>query len=1112
MNRLLSARTIYIHYWLWLTCAALGTSLQAQSLNEDQSWKHSINARHSQVDKLLRQGAFDPALAIAKSCLGLIPEHEKPCTFQGLCFDRIALIFYQKGESDSALIFYHEARKAYEQSANPDYEELGTTFNNLGAVYGRKGKDSLAVVFHTKALAVKYQHHPDDRKSLAQSYQNLGHTYLKMSLPDSAIRYYSHALTWASHISKSQQVALIHGIASSFYVQSEFDSCKHYIYEGLKTLDGPKNLSAKNLSIYYSFKALDKEMHGDYRLAAQYYGKLISSQKAGKVSQLQRAISYERLANCHLELAQYAKAKSVIDEALRLVRNRIPDVHPFFGQLFNQLGLYYERTGDLSKSESSYQKSISVQIKLHGDSHPQVAAAYHNLGKLFFYDGDHKRAIRYYENALRAYLAPGNASNPKVARIYESLSQAYIFLQQYDQAKFYTEEALARSQNSYKGGKMAKAANQYNLGIIAFSQGQNKRAISCLKAALNLKQQIYAQAHPDLALTYLAIANAYWQDGKLGVTESYFQQTIAMFGFEEPKQYQAVTDKEGLLKALSQYGRFCLERYRHSQEESWLVAANRHLAEAIYLEKNISKVVDANFQLSISIRRMYESAIQVAYTDFQKRGDRNKLQAFIDLMDRSRAMQLRRGMQHNQALKISGIPDVLLEEEHQLRNALSGFEKQKQLLLQEGANFEQAEIMTLADTIRQLEERYDYLVGVFETQFPKYYQAKYDDSPVALHTLQKSLAGEKAIIQFFTGEQFIYTLLIRSDTIIIREINRDFPLNDWVHDLRKGVTQYHTENYPLSSLSTFTDVYIKAAVNLHKALLGPIQEHLPARLTIIPDDVLGYVPFEILLSSVPKRVTAFQDYPYLFYNHSLSYCYSLALLHEMETVQEKPSQLQTCLSVAPFSSNSNLTLLSEGPLPILKLRADSLKPLPFSRAEAEVIQRITRGESLLGDSASVQSFTSKAPHYRILHLATHAFADDKGKDYAYLAFADAASGTQFQKYYIKDIYNLSLNADMVVLSACQTGTGGLQKGEGVISLARAFAYAGAKNIATSLWQIDDQSTAVIMKSYYTFLANGLPKDVALQQAKLLFIKQHSGISAHPFFWSAFISIGDASAF
>ena len=171
-------------------------------------------------------------------------------------------------------------------------------------------------------------------------------------------------------------------------------------------------------------------------------------------------------------------------------------------------------------------------------------------------------------------------------------------------------------------------------------------------------------------------------------------------------------------------------------------------------------------------------------------------------------------------------------------------------------------------------------------------------------------------------------------------------------------------------------------------------------------------------------------------------------------------------------------------------------------------QKLMRGDAVLDKKATKYAFESLVGDYRIVHLATHGKANDKIGDYCFLAFTEQKDSVQNELLYVRDIYNLRLNADLVVLSACETGIGELRRGEGVISLARAFAYAGAKSLVTTLWSVNDKSTLNIMEGFYRQLRKGAPKNQALWQAKLDYLAKSKSEMAHPFFWAAFVPIGD----
>jgi len=150
-----------------------------------------------------------------------------------------------------------------------------------------------------------------------------------------------------------------------------------------------------------------------------------------------------------------------------------------------------------------------------------------------------------------------------------------------------------------------------------------------------------------------------------------------------------------------------------------------------------------------------------------------------------------------------------------------------------------------------------------------------------------------------------------------------------------------------------------------------------------------------------------------------------------------------------------------------------------------------------------------AGRYRLLHLATHGQANDELGDYSFLAFGGDRDSVQNEFLYVRDLYDLSLLADLVVLSACETGTGEWQRGEGIISLARAFAYAGARSIVTTLWSVNDRRSKELMIAFYGGLGKGMTREEALWRAKYEMLE--SDASAHPFFWAGYILIGEDGA-
>lgn len=186
----------------------------------------------------------------------------------------------------------------------------------------------------------------------------------------------------------------------------------------------------------------------------------------------------------------------------------------------------------------------------------------------------------------------------------------------------------------------------------------------------------------------------------------------------------------------------------------------------------------------------------------------------------------------------------------------------------------------------------------------------------------------------------------------------------------------------------------------------------------------------------------------------------------------------------------------------------SLIPLNWAEKEVVGISEILGGEAYCRKSATEELFKKKAATAGILHIATHAVINDANPMFSRLIFAPDSSSLEDGYLNTYELYNMKLNADMIVLSACNTGYGKLIRGEGIMSLARGCMYAGCSSIVMSLWSVDDQSTSVIMKNFYGSLVQGKSKDEALREAKLEFLKNADEIKANPFYWSGMIVIGN----
>jgi CHAT domain-containing protein len=186
----------------------------------------------------------------------------------------------------------------------------------------------------------------------------------------------------------------------------------------------------------------------------------------------------------------------------------------------------------------------------------------------------------------------------------------------------------------------------------------------------------------------------------------------------------------------------------------------------------------------------------------------------------------------------------------------------------------------------------------------------------------------------------------------------------------------------------------------------------------------------------------------------------------------------------------------------------ALGELAHNRKEVGNLADRFKCAAYLDEDATSAQFKESAPDYAIIHLATHATADTRMGDFSYLSFSTTEYGNDDLK--VGDLYGMNLPAELVVLSACETGLGEWRRGEGVVGLERAFSYAGAQSLVTTHWKVSDLASSDLMALFYDNLAQGNPKDVALQKAQLAFINTQDPWLAHPFFWAGFVQKGSTA--
>ena len=310
---------------------------------------------------------------------------------------------------------------------------------------------------------------------------------------------------------------------------------------------------------------------------------------------------------------------------------------------------------------------------------------------------------------------------------------------------------------------------------------------------------------------------------------------------------------------------------------------------------------------------------------------------------------------------------------------------------------------------------------------------------------------------------------------------------------------------PADDTKRVLEDYQSTGYELYKILIYPTRQYLISdNLIVSPDNILSYLPFETIITSIKtENRNLYRKLAYLMNEYDISYTYSATFM--AESVKNNYGLFNNTIAFAPrYSTPIDIQSV------LMKRQTDSgiLHDLPYARQEAEYVAHITGGKLFENDKANESVYKREAGKYDIIHLAMHTLVNDKDPMHSTLIFSQAKDSIDDGYLRTYEIYGIPLKAKMVVLSSCNSGTGLLYSGEGILSLARGFIYSGSQSVVMSMWEIEDRSGTEIVKKFYKYLKKGQSKSVSLRKARLDYLINSDQLRSHPYFWSALVVYGN----
>lgn len=712
---------------------------------------------------------------------------------------------------------------------------------------------------------------------------------------------------------------------------------------------------------------------------------------------------------------------------------------------------------------------------------------------------NYHKSIEYGHRCLQIIKKiPHNEQNSRYSTIYNAIGVSFLYLEQFDSCELYLKKALHHATN--------KELPMFRLDYATLLLEQNKidEALIILKT---LDENTFSQTYLKAGLNR-KLGCVYAKKRNFDKAMPYFQKALfhripsftdTLNPYVNPTAFGIIQSPIYLLEDLKNKA-YYLSQFGENQKNLDAALATYEVAfQWIDTLLQSYSYDDSRMIHNQRNREIYEQAIEVAHQLYERTNDQKYIHKAFTYAEKIKSNILLSDLQSDENQTI--IPKSIQNKQKDFIANIAFYERQLQTAKE---NKETNKIKLYQNYLTDYRIALGELKDSIKNNYPKYYELKYTPTLATIPTIQADLTEKQGFISYYSGDSATYVFSIAKNDFNFSKLEKTPLIDEQVFAFRQMLEQPKNDatNEIFKSYNlTANRLYQTVLANNLKGFSKNIQQ-----LIIIPDGTLNYIPFEILTNKIVK--TASQDFskmPYLLYDFQIQYGYSATLLKENKKRQNQLKTNAKCLAFAPPYEN-NQSMAQRGTMKTL--RSGTLQ-LQGTGKEIQAIAAHFSGDFDQSETATKANFLKQAPDFGILHLAMHGEANYENEKFANLKFTNTKNQSE-EAYllYQSEIANMNLNAQLVVLSACETGLGKYIYGEGIASLGRSFMYAGVPSVVMSLWQVDDKATSQLMPYFYENLAAGMAKDQALHEAKLTFLKKEDFSKLHPHYWAGFVAIGD----
>ena len=771
------------------------------------------------------------------------------------------------------------------------------------------------------------------------------------------------------------------------------------------------------------------------------------------------AIGYTSVADIHWMRGTYDDAIEMYERALAVQTQILPHAHPINIRVYRDLGECHATAGNLDQAMDNYTTAHDIAVQIFGEQSADAANTSFLIGEIIYRKGEPEEARKIMQTALDQMRQVYGELNGQVEIILNKLVDVYRDLGMNQQMLDAAQRSLVINR-TIRPNHPATADSYRALAAILASQGHRQTAMSYYDSAMTIFEQVFESPHHEIANLYYEKSRFSIDGGDLDMARQYLNEARDEIG--DPATPLAIR-LHGL--------RLELATLAHEPPDSLTAIVLDGIRGIDIILSGFVSPGTQGFWLE-ELFPFYDQAINAVHALYTEEQTEQLFWLGLQIAEASKSALLQHHLRLDDALVNAGIPDSTFLRERQLKQNIRMYSS---LLADAGSPAGPNQRTFWGDELRKTRASYARMANQLERDYPDYYRLKYSPAPFDPKIVQKAIPDDAIAVEYFYGDSTIHIFALNQKKHLWIEIDTMNIASDIELCRATTSTPTHDPNH--------NKAFILAAHRTYNAVIAPVIIEFPEvkRICIAADGPFYTLPFDLLISKASSEGN-WQEQEFLIESVVLNYINRITDL--AQETSRRPD-----LSYVGFAPQYKAS------------------PLPYARTEITTGAEIWNGRAYTDTSANERRFREISGRANILHLAAHAQIDNDHPNASRL-FLEQTDSVYDHELHLYEIYGLKMKGQLAILSACQTGAGTLQRGEGLQSLSRAFQYAGVPAVAMSLWNVPDQPTSEIAMALLQELKAGYPKDVALQRAKLSYLEKSDLVRSHPYYWAGLIQSGD----